>query len=110
MDAIAERVGSESMSWADSWSIQISDEIALEMTRLDELADAVDLTVGTEYPNLLGPFRRASTLADVRLVLRGPEYSGRHASMELLGFADRSTLVAPMDARALDRARSALRG
>ncbi len=82
------------MCWAREWYVYLSDEIASEMSRLDDLRDlGVSVVQRTDAANLRTLQRRSNAWADVRLVLRGPDYVGRMAKREILGFADRSILT-----------------
>lgn len=94
LDSLPDFYSTLHMNWAREWFVYISDEIAAEMSRLDELRDlGVTIVQRTDSANFQTLRRRGEVWADVRLVLRGPDYVGRMASKEILGFADRSILT-----------------
>jgi glycosyltransferase involved in cell wall biosynthesis len=94
LDTLPDFYGTVHMNWARDWFVYVSEEIASEMNRLDELRDlGVTVVQRTDPANLRTLRRRGEVWADVRLVLRGPDYVGRMATREILGFADRSILT-----------------
>lgn len=94
LDTLPDFYNTAHMRWAREWYVYISDEIASEMSRLDDLRDlGVSVVQRTDAANLRTLQRRGISWADVRLVLRGPDYVGRMARREILGFADRSILT-----------------
>lgn len=94
LDTLPDFYGTTHMSWAHDWAVYVSDQIASEMGRLDDLRDlGVNVVQRTDAANLRTVNQRGKPWADVRLVLRGPDYVGRMAKREILGFADRSILT-----------------
>ncbi|MFB0836782.1 glycosyltransferase [Arthrobacter sp. E44] len=94
LDTLPDFYETTHMCWAREWYVYISDEIASEMSRLDDLRDlGVSIVQRTDAADLRTLQRRRNAWADVRLVLRGPDYVGRMAKREILGFADRSILT-----------------
>lgn len=94
LDTLPDFYETTHMRWAREWYVYVSDEIAIEMRRLDDLRDlGVSVVQRTDAADLRTLQRRRNAWADVRLVLRGPDYVGRMAKREILGFADRSILT-----------------
>lgn len=94
LDALPDFYTTTHMRWAREWYVYVSDQIANEMGRLDDLRDlGVIVVQRTDAADLRTLQRRGNPWADVRLVLRGPDYAGRMARREILGFADRSILT-----------------
>lgn len=91
LDTIPDFYATTHMNWAREWYVYVSDQIASEMGRLDDLRDlGISVVQRTDAADLRTLRRRGKPWADVRLVLRGPDYAGRMARREILGFADRS--------------------
>ncbi|MDE8668151.1 glycosyltransferase [Pseudarthrobacter sp. H3Y2-7] len=109
LDTLPDFYDTHHMNWARNWFVYVSDEIASEMSRLDELRGlGVTVVQRTDPANLQTLRRRSKVWADVRLVLRGPDYVGRMASQEILGFADRSILTPAVQHQPiLDRSKAA---
>lgn len=94
LDTIPDFYDTPHMNWAREWYVYVSDQIANEMGRLDNLRDlGVRVVQRTDAADLQTIQRRGKPWADVRLILRGPDYAGRMARREILGFADRSILT-----------------
>lgn len=115
LDTLPDFYNTTYMNWAGEWHVYVSDEIASEMHRLDDLRDlGINIVQRTDAANVRTLQRREHPWADIRLVLRGPDYVGRMAKHEILGFADRSILTAaprhqPLSGRVKATVRNALK-
>lgn len=98
LDQIPSLWFTESTSWIRELRITASPRVVSEMRRVDslDLLDGVCLNVREDRPQLLPNLARRSGL-DVRFTLRGPEYQGRRADIEVVGFADGAMLPARSD-------------
>lgn len=98
------------LDWLEQLTVVASTAVARNAMRLGALEDLprTVLLVRDDRPRLAALWARAGAEQfDVRFSFRGPEYVGRQANRELVGFADRSMFEDADPGGASVRARSA---
>lgn len=97
-DQIESLWGSEATNWIQGLHIVVSPRVAKEMDSLARLGrtEGLSVEVRNDTPRVVVPRLRQATL-DLRYSVRGPEYRGRQARIEVAGFADGSILPARPD-------------